>query len=283
MASLSFTAMLVCVRLLDGRYPSFEIVFFRSLVGLVFILPPLMRDGVSGLHTTRFPLHVLRAGFALMAMVFYYYAVAYLPLGAAITYSFVIPLAVTVGAALFLKEKVDGPRWIATLIGFCGILIILRPGSSGIGLPVAMALLSVVFYAGAWITMKFLTRTDAALVIVSYQNILVVFLALVPTLIWGTFPLASDLPLLIGIGLFGSFANYCQAKSFGSADASAVMPFDFLRLPFSVAGAWLLFAETTGIWTLVGAVVIFGATYYITWHESRSARARKSGETPAKT
>lgn len=276
LAGFSFTAMLVCVRHLEGRYPSVEVVFFRAFIGLVFVLPPLLKNGLRGLHTNHFPMHISRASFSLLAMIAYYYAVPYIPLADSTTYSFIIPLFVTLGAVFILKEKVDGPRWAATLVGFLGVVIVLRPGQGGLSFPVLMMMLSVLFYAGAWISMKFLTRTDEAAVIVFYQNVLIVPLALIPTLIIGTIPTLYDLFVLIGVGLFGSYAHFCQAKSFGAADASAVMPFDFLRLPFSVTCAWFLFSEPTDLWTWVGAIIIFGATYYSTWHETRLARQSRS-------
>ena len=276
LAGFSFTAMLVCVRSLDGRYPSVEVVFFRALAGLVFVIPPLLKHGLVGLHTKRFPMHVSRASFSLLAMIAYYYGVAFVPLADATTYSFIIPLFVILGAVLFLREKVDGQRWAATIIGFIGVMVVLRPGHGGLSAPVLVMLLSVLFYAGAWISMKFLTRTESASVIVFYQNIMIVPLALIPTLFLGSLPTLGDLAILIAVGLTGSYAHYCQARSFGAADASAVMPFDFLRLPFSVTCAWFLFGETTDWWSWLGAVIIFGATYYSTWHEARKARAERS-------
>jgi drug/metabolite transporter (DMT)-like permease len=275
LAGFSFTAMLVCVRYLNGRYPSVEVVFFRALAGLVFVLPPLLKHGLVGLHTKRFPMHVSRASFSLFAMVAFYYSVAYVPLADATTYSFIIPLFVTVGAVLFLREKVDARRWAATIMGFIGVMVVLRPGYAAISVPVLVMLLSILFYAGAWISMKFLTRTESASVIVFYQNIMIVPLALIPTLFLGTVPTLEDLAILIAVGLTGSYAHYCQARSFGEADASAVMPFDFLRLPFSVVCAWLLFDESTHWWSWAGAMIIFGATYYSTWYETRMARAKK--------
>ena len=278
LAGFSFTAMLVCVRYLDGRYPSVEVVFFRAFAGLIFILPPLLKHGLVGLHTKRLPMHISRASFSLFAMIAYYYGVAYVPLADATTYSFIIPLFVTIGAVLFLREKVDGQRWAATIIGFVGVMVVLRPGHSAFTIPVLVMLLSILFYAGAWISMKFLTRTESASVIVFYQNVMIVPLALIPTLFLGSMPTIEDLAILITVGLTGSFAHYCQARSFGEADASAVMPFDFLRLPFSVICAWYLFGEDTHWWSWLGAIIIFGATYYSTWHETRLSRAKKAGE-----
>ena len=274
LAGFSFTAMLVCVRTLDGRYPSVEVVFFRALAGLVFVLPPLVKHGLVGLRTRRLPMHVSRASFSMLAMIAYYFGVAYVPLADATTYSFIIPLFVTLGAVVFLREKVDARRWAATICGFIGVIVVLRPGQAAVTLPVLVMLLSVLFYAGAWISMKFLTRTESASVIVFYQNVMIVPLALIPTLFLGNFPTLEDFGLLIAVGLTGSYAHYCQARSFGEADASAVMPFDFLRLPFSGLCAWFLFAESTDWWSWVGAVIIFGATYYSTWHEARVARAK---------
>ena len=278
LAGFSFTVMLVCVRYLDGRYPSVEVVFFRAFAGLIFILPPLLKHGLVGLHTKRFSMHVSRASFSLLAMICYYYGVAYVPLADATTYSFIIPLFVTLGAVLFLHEKVDAQRWTATIIGFFGVMVVLRPGYAAMTIPVFIMLLSILFYAGAWISMKFLTRTESASVIVFYQNVMIVSLALIPTLYLGTVPTLLDFAVLIAVGLTGSYAHYCQARSFGEADASAVMPFDFLRLPFSVLCAYFLFAETTDWWSWAGAIIIFGATYYSTWHETRLGNSKKGGK-----
>ena len=268
-AAVSFTMMLFFVRYLEGRYPSIQVVFFRALAGLIFIIPILTRQGLLGLHTKHFPMHVSRTGFALAAMFFFYYGVAYVPMSDATAFTFIIPLFATVGAALILREKVDLPRWLATIFGFLGTLIIIRPGTAEISIPVLAMLLSAVFYAGSWLSMKILTRTETASLIVLYMNVMIVPLALIPTLIIGKIPNPTDLMVLIGVGLTGSFAHFCQARAFGFADASAVMPFDFLRLPLAVSWGWLFFNEPTNTWTWVGATVIFATTYFIAWRESR--------------
>lgn len=272
LTAMAFTAMVVCVRYLEGEYHSAQVVFVRSLVGLVFIVPPLLNHGLPGLRTERLPMHMARAAFSLGAMAVYYFAVPLLPLADAITYTFAIPLFVVIGAVVVLKERVDAPRWLATIAGFVGVVILLRPGQGGFTLPVFMVLLSALFYAGAWITLKFLTRTETPSVIIFYQNVLIVILALIPTLFLGKWPDLHGALFLFAVGFFGTIAHFCQAKAFGAADASAIMPFDFLRLPFSVAYGWFLFGEITDIWTWTGAVVIFSSTWFITWYESRKRR-----------
>ncbi len=271
-AALSFTAMLACVRWLENRYPTVEVVFFRALVGMIFVIPPLLQHGLSGLRTKRLGMHFSRAAFAMAAMLTYYYGVAFVPLSDAVAYTFIIPLFVTVCAALVLRERVDAARWTATLCGFAGTVVILRPFDTEISLAVMMLLLSAAFYAGSWTSLKFLTRTESASLIVFYMNIMILPLTLIPTLIVGTMPTGLDFAVLAGVGLFGTFAHFCQAKSYEAADASAVMPFDFLRLPMSVIVAWFLFAEPTNIFTWIGATIIFGSTWFISWHESRMGK-----------
>lgn len=276
LAALSFTAMLYCVRYLEGRYPSIEVVFFRALGGLIFVVPPLLKHGLGGLQTQAFPMHLSRTVFALAAMCTFYYGVAYVSMSDATAFTFIIPLFATVGVALILREKVDALRWIATIFGFCGTLIIIRPGFIEITIPVLVILLSAVFYAGSWISMKILTRTDSASLIVFYMNILIVPLALIPTLFIGIKPDFIDLLFLIAVGLTGSYAHFCQARAFGSADISAVMPFDFLRLPMSVFCGWIFLGEKTDIWTWLGAIIIFASTYLIAWREAQiSSNSRK--------
>ena len=109
------------------------------------------------------------------------------------------------------------------------------------------------------------------------MNILIVPLALIPTLFIGIKPNFIDLLFLLAVGLTGSYAHFCQAKAFGSADVSAVMPFDFLRLPMSVFCGWVFLGEKTEIWTWLGAIIIFASTYLIAWREAQiSSNSRKN-------
>ena len=271
LAAVSFTAMLYCVRYLEGRYPSIEVVFFRALGGLIFVIPPFLKHGLMGLQTKAFPMHLSRTLFALAAMCTFYYGVAYVSMSDATAFTFIIPLFATVGGALILREKVDTFRSTATIFGFFGTLIIIRPGFIEITIPVLVILLSAIFYAGSWISMKILTRTDSASLIVFYMNVLIVPLALIPTLLIGIIPNFTDLLYLMAVGFTGSYAHFCLARAFASADVSAVIPFDFLRLPLSVFCGWIFLAEKTDLWTWLGAIIIFASTYFIARKESHIA------------
>lgn len=278
-AAIAFSGLLVSVRALASTYPAVELVFVRSLVGILFVAPIVTRSGFGALKTKRLPLHALRAAFAAVAMVLLYYALIRIPVADVTALTFLIPLFTTITAATILKERVDGPRWAATSAGFCGALVIVRPGFAAIDLAVVLALLSSVAYAGAWTTIKFLTRTESAAVTVFYLNALALPLLLVPTIFVGVWPAVADLPVLAVMAFCGWAAHFCQARSFGAADASAVMPFDFLRLPISALMAWIAFSEISDVWTWVGAVIIFGSGWFIARREAR-ARSKALKEAP---
>ncbi len=271
LTAASFAVLLIAIRVLSAKFHTVEIVFFRAVFGLALIVPVVMRSGVGRLKTKRLPMHCVRTGFAFAAMLTFYYGLATVHVADAMALTFLIPIFTTIAAAAILRERVDAPRWAAVAAGFLGALIIIRPGFVEITLPIMMVVSSSVFYAGAWTSVKFLTRTEPASVIVFYMNVMMVPATLVPSLFVWVGPAWSDVPALIVLGLTGWAAHFCQARAFGEADASVVVPFDFLRLPFGAALAWAWLGEPTDPWTWLGAVVIFAATYFITWRENRAA------------
>ena len=268
-AALSFAVLLASVRELSDTFPTIEIVFVRALVGIFLIAPMLAQGGLARLRTRRLGMHFARTAFAFAAMLSMYYGLIHIPVGDVTALSFLIPVFCTLAAGLVLRERVDGARWAATAVGFLGALAIVRPGLESVSLPMLSVLLSCAFYAGAWTSVKLLTATEPASTIVFYMNLMMLPLTLVPSLfVWVT-PGWQDLPALLIMGLSGWAAHFCQARAFAAADASAVMPFDFLRLPFTAGLGWLLFAEAMDVWTWIGAGVIFASTYFITLRESR--------------
>ena len=268
LAAASFAVMMASVRYMDGKFDAFEIVFFRALIGVFIVIPLVTKSGFTALRTDRLPMHVVRTLFALFAMATLYYALAFIPVAQAVALTFLIPLFTTIAAGTVLREKVGVHRWGATLVGFGGALIIIRPGIVDISLPILMVVLSSALYAGAWSSVKILTRTDSAAVTVFWMNLLMVPLTAIPLFfVWVT-PGAEDILPIVIMALSGWAAHFCQAQAFEFADASAVMPFDFLRLPLGALFGYLLFAEFIDGWAWAGAVVIFLAGYYITRREA---------------
>lgn len=274
-AAFAFASLLASVRYLSRTFSAFEVVLFRNVIGLAIAAPMIAGAGFAALRTQRFGGHVLRATLSYLAMVTNFWAMSFLAVSDTAALLFVIPLIALVIAAVALKERVDGPRWIAACIGFGGAMVIVRPGIAAIDLPVIIMLGSAVLYAGAWISLKALAGSESAAVTVAYLNLLSLPLTLVPSLfVWVT-PGWHHLPAIAVLGCAGWAAHYCQARSFASADASAVMPIDFMRLPFSAALGFALFGEVSDLWTWVGAAIIFAASTYITRREARLSAARR--------
>ena len=272
LTAISFAIMVTAVHHMDGKFDAFQIVFFRAVVGLFMIVPLVFRFGIGTLRTTKMPLHIIRTLFGLLAMATLYYAVAVKPLAEVISLTFLIPIFVTIASSIVLREVVGLHRWVATIIGFAGALIIIRPGFVAFDFPTVLVLLSSALYAGAWSSVKILTRTDSASVTIFWMNVLMLPLTLIPLIfVWVT-PNRSDyIPILV-MALFGWFAHFCQAQAFKKADASALMPFDFLRLPVAALFGYFLFSETLDAWSWGGAVIIFTASYYTVRREKLDAR-----------
>ena len=200
-----------------------------------------------------------------------YYAVAVKPLAEVISLTFLIPIFVTIASSVVLREVVGLHRWMATAIGFTGALIIIRPGFVEFDIPILLVLLSSALYAGAWSCVKVLTRTDQASVTIFWMNFLMLPLTLIPLIFLWTTPSWDDFIPILVMALFGWFAHFCQARAFENADASAVMPFDFLRLPVAALFGYFLFSETLDPLSWVGAIIIFIASYYTVRREKLNA------------
>jgi drug/metabolite transporter (DMT)-like permease len=271
LTAIAFSVLAVAVRGLSSKFPAVEIVLVRALVGLFMIIPLVSKSGLRSLRTRQIPMHLLRTAFSFVAMLGFFYALGYVSVADVTAFSFLIPLFTTIAVALVLGEAVDAPRWLATIVGFLGALVIIRPGFQEITFPAMVAISSALFYAGAWTTVKFLTRTDSASIIVFYMNVFMMPLALAVSLFFWVMPAWDDVPLLLIMALSGWAAHFCQARSFAAADASAVVPFDFLRLPFGALLAWIAFGQPTDIWTWVGAAIIFISGWFISWRESQAA------------
>jgi drug/metabolite transporter (DMT)-like permease len=281
-ASCLFAMMSGAIRLLgdgwgaeggEGMHP-FQIAFLRNVFALACMLPWLVRHGSGGLATGRLSMHLWRSAVGLIAMLTWFSAVAYLPLAEAVALNFTVPLFATVGAAVFLGEVVRARRWTATAIGFLGVIIILRPGFTEFTPLMTLPIIAACFMAVSMLIVKSLSRTEAPAAIVLYMNLLLTPLSLLPALFVWRWPTPTEWALGLFVGLCAALAHNAVSRAFARVDASAVMPFDYARLPFVALVGYLLFAEVPDGWTWLGAAVIAGAAIYIAQRESRVARER---------
>lgn len=260
----------VLVRLLSDSVHPFVMGFTRALFGLLAIVPWLVTK--RGILKSEYRyLHVLRAILKLGALVSFFYAFALASLADVTAIAFTSPIFVTIGAWLFLKEKLLALRIVAVAIGFAGVIFVLRPGQeSGIPVGLLFALAGAVLTAVIQLILKPMTAKDSSETLVSWNLILLVPIAAVPALfVWVT-PSPSEWAILAIQGVLGALSMALATKAFSLADASLITPFDFLRLPFVAILGYLFFAETVPYTTWLGGAVIFLATLLM----ARSARRR---------
>jgi S-adenosylmethionine uptake transporter len=268
------SGMNVIVRIVSESLHPFEAVFFRNLFSLVFMLPWIMRGGFGELRTGNFRLYIVRALIGLVSMMSWFYAVSIMPLSDVIALSFTAPLFGTILAATVLGEVVRARRWAATLVGFAGVIIIVRPGVDTIDLGTAVVLLSSVTTAISVVIVKRLTRTESTTAIVTYLTLMLTPMSFVGALFVWVWPSPTTLAWLFALGVCGAGGHWCMARAFAAADASLVMIFDYARLPFVAVMAYLIFGETTDMWTWIGAAVIAAASIYTARREALLHRSR---------
>ena len=276
-SGIVFSAQGAIVKLLGMRLDSFEIAFFRCVFGLLVVLPFVFRGGTALFLTGRPGLHVVRALVGVSGMFCGMYALTRLPLADATAISFAKPLFAVVLAATFLGELVGWRRWSATAAGFVGVVVIVRPGTQTFELAHVAALLGAFLIADVIVLVKKLQGSEKNATIMAYFGIVTSIASLGPALlVWQT-PTWTELALLAGIGASASTGQWMALKAFRAAEASAVVPYDYLRLVFAILYGWLFFAEVPDGWTLAGSAILIGATLYIAYREIRLGKAPAVG------
>jgi drug/metabolite transporter (DMT)-like permease len=272
-----FSLLNVAVKYLGRTLDPIEIAFFRCFFGLLFVLPFALRAGGGAMLTGRPATHLLRGLAGIAGMFCGMYALVHLPLADAVAISFAKPLFAVLLAALFLSERVGAGRWLATAAGFAGVLIVVRPGSAEFQLAHLVALLGAFFIADVIVLVKKLQGTERNATIMLYFGVITSLASLGPALWVWTGPTAAELALLAAMAGAATLGQYCALRAFRAADASAVVPYDYLRLIFAILLGFALFAEIPDGWTLIGAGVLIASTLYIAYREIALGRKPSLG------
>ena len=246
----------------------FEIAFFRQLFGFIFMSAVFLRGGLRPLMTRRLGLHVIRSVLNVIAMLAFFYGLTLEPMAKVVSLSLTAPLFATVGAVLFLGEKMNRHRWVALMLGFTGALIILRPGFQTISLGALMVLGSNAVWSVALVVIKILSRTESSVTIAIYATILQTPVALAFALFFWSTPTLEQLGYLVIIGIGGTVAQICLGEAFRYADATLVLPIDFTKLFWASLIGYLFFEQVPDIWIWPGAFVVFLAVFYNAYSES---------------
>lgn len=284
-SSVLFGCMAITIRLASHQLHAFEIAFFRNFFGFVFALPLLARSGLGVLKTNKLPLYFLRCCIGIVSMLSGFWALVHLPLAQAVALTYSTPLFVTIGAVLVLGEVVRARRWTAVLVGFIGVLVIVRPWGHAFSTAALVALLAAAMSASVAISIKFLSRTEAPDAIVIWTTMIWVPLSLVPALFVWQWPDPWSWLWVVLAGGFGTVAHMAWTRALKIGDASALTPISFVQLPIVALLAWMLFDETLDRWTALGSAIIFASNIYIARREAKLHRPVATdpeigGETP---
>ena len=271
-AAASFSLLVVCVRELSASLPTPEILFFRCLFTMALLVPWAVRAGRDAVRIRRPWPNLLRGVSTFAAMTMWFHAIGVVPLADAVAIQSAYPLFTILLAMLLFAERPGIRRWLATLAGFAGVLVIVRPGFVAVGLPTAMLLGAALCYAVSNICVKAMADTESPTRMVFTVNALLLAFSAVPTALMWVTPSLDALPWIALLAGSGFAAHMCLTRALATGEAGAVMPFDFLRLPFAALGGLMLYGEVPDLWTVAGGVLVFASAIYIAMREARPGR-----------
>lgn len=274
-----FTVMTLMGRSVAPHLDTFEIMAYRSVFGLLLVL---VIGGLAGtltqIKTNRLGTHILRNVFHFTGQNLWFYSITLIPVAQLIALEFTYPIWVALAAPLFLGERLTMTKLSAALVGFIGILIVVRPGFAVVGIGTITALLSSFGFAGSAIVTKRLTRDQGITCIMFWLSLTQAVFGFSMAGIDGQIAVPSP-ELLIGlfvIGASGLAAHFCLTSALSLAPASIVTPLDFARLPVIAIAAALIFAEAIDPFVLLGGAVIMAAIFVNLRSESRRASVAAS-------
>lgn len=272
-SGFSFVAMTVMIKFMGKNIPVPTMIFWRAIAGLIATLPMTYGKGIEIWKIKR-PVAVLfRVSTSAAAFFTSYYAFAVMPLASAQAISFSRTLFITVLAVFVLKEKVAWRRWTAVFVGFAGILIMTRPGQTHIDIGTIAAIASAFFYAFSIVTIKELTKDHNPLTLILYANVFTTLTGIPFLFIEPFMPSIHDMIFLIIMGFFGVLTQIFYVKALSIGEASIMAITDYVRLPLSAVAGFLIFAEIPDAYTIIGAIIVIGATLYISLREMKQKQA----------
>jgi drug/metabolite transporter (DMT)-like permease len=253
-----------------------QIGVIRALVQFGFLRIWLGSGVVNAFATSRPSMHLGRGLLSVTGLAAYFFVFANLPMATATVLSFAGVLVTTVAAQVILRESVGWRRWSATIVGFCGVLIVLRPGAVPFDWVVLVGLYMAANGAAINIATKGLTRTEPTQTIMAWISLTTIAVSLPVALLTFTVPTGSNLAFMIGIGVTGTLGQYASISAYRLADVSAIAPVLYVRIVLASAIGYLAFAETLEPLTVLGAAIVTASALYITIREAKLAREREA-------
>lgn len=235
----------------------FQVMLLRSTLGMV-MLWPLVRaaGGLPAVRTARLPQHVLRNAVHYAAQYGWFVALTLIPLAQVVSIEFTMPIWSAALAVLFLGERMNGLKWFAVLLGLVGVAVIVRPRAGALDVGQLIALAAALGFAVSIVLVKSLTRTEAAVAISFWMLVVQSAIGLVPALLVWQWPSATAWGWVVVVAFCGTYSHYCFARAMHHADATVVVPMDFLRVPLTALVGWLAYSEQVDVFTALGVVLI---------------------------
>ncbi len=268
LAALLFSVMMTLVKILGSTFDSYQIAFFRVFPGMILTLPFLLRAGLSSFTTTKPLIHGLRVVAGGSGLAANFYAIVHLPLADATSISFSRGLFIVPLAILMLREAVGPRRIAATLVGFAGVIVILRP-TGNVELAAWVALYGALSVSVAIICVRILTRTDSSATLLFYSSVFQTLFLAIPAFSGWVQPTWEQFGVLLTMGVVGVAAQGCFLRAYSIGEATALAPIDYTRLLFAAIAGFLVFGDVPDEWTAAGAAIIIGSTLYITRREAQ--------------
>ena len=263
------TVMLSFLKIAQEDVNVYVAGFFRFFLGLVIILPYIVKNKDAVLKTTHLKQYFLRAILGLPAMLIYFSALVLLPIEKLTAISFVVPLIVTILAVFFLGEKIYIYRTLALILGFSGMLVIIRPGFVDISIGVYMVLFSALLWSINIIITKKISKDDSAITILAYQSIFMSLLSFFIVLFFWEMPSLKTFIYLILAAMCGTVLHLTLNHAFKLVDVSMTQPYSFLNLVFASIIGYFVFDEMPELYTWIGALIIFTGVLIISYREMK--------------
>jgi len=263
------TLMLTFLKLAQEEVNVYVAGFFRFILGLIIISPYIVKTKFTVFKTSHFKKHFVRSVLNLPAMLLYFSTLVMLPIEKVTAISFVAPLIVTVLAVLFLGEKIYIYRTLALILGFSGMLIILRPGFIDISIGVYMALFSSFLWSVVIIITKKISKEDSSITILSYQSVFMSIFSFIIVLFFWETPSSKTFFYLFLAALSGTILHLALNHAYKLVDVSMTQPYSFLSLIFASIIGFLVFSEMPDLFTWLGASIIFLGVLIISYREMK--------------
>ncbi|MEM9636608.1 MAG: DMT family transporter [Pseudomonadota bacterium] len=272
---LCFIAVTALVKYMGTRVPPAESAFLRYLMGLIFLIPAIGALRTAHLTPRQWKLFGLRGLMHGIGVILWFYAMARIPIADVTAMNYLAPVYVTIGAALFLGERLAFRRIAAIVVALCGAFLILRPGFREISSGHLAMLATAIAFGGSYLTAKVMADEVKPAVVVAMLSIFVT-ITLAPFALanWVT-PSLADLGVLFLVACFATAGHYTMTLAFAAAPLTVTQPVTFAQLIWAVLLGYLVFDEAVDIWVVLGGLIILGSVVFITWREA----VLKRGET----